>query len=436
MDAEWPNRWLQSMMRDCVIGDRVRLCDFRDTRATVTWAFTNRPREILRERFQLDRAWPTGRRSHERLPNGSWARLQIPEPFSNSWRGVMRAARLMELDSDAANRWPAWQRFHCVPVYLDTYPLGTLCLEVNSRAFRAMLRQSRSGVIRSSNDADREVDGDNFDGIHAIAAAAAYIRLWHEGKRRQNLSHAVVDALLRHCPDRRHMWMAGSSAENRVVVERLAEVRERYFATDVLEPSQVYDLACLLGICSQRSSIVQIVDVTPRVIELLRRDPEELYMLTPSAFEKLIANRLGAMGYDVISTGAVFTRDGGIDLIAVPKTRTVGSFLLAAQVKHHHVARPTTRSEVDRLLAWKDSVFRLGLIVTNTWFTSDARWLARKDNNAAFLRLREFNDLRRWLWDNFADAAECQELPQRIDLAPGIAVDVPKLRLPTMKRDL
>ena len=109
------------------------------------------------------------------------------------------------------------------------------------------------------------------------------------------------------------------------------------------------------------------------------------------------------MGYDVTAHRGRTNRgrDGGIDLIAVPKIRTVGSFLMAAQVKHHRGDSATGRSDVDRLLAWKDSPFRVGLMVTNASFTRDARWLADQASNKAFLRLRDFEDLKRWLRGQF-----------------------------------
>ena len=174
-------------------------------------------------------------------------------------------------------------------------------------------------------------------------------------------------------------------------------------------------------------TIVQTVDITPQLINALRIRPQLLSELSPSHFEKFVAERLDQMGFDVTLTGADSLRDGGIDLIAVPKLRHVGAFLLAGQVKHHHSNRKTDRSAVDRLIAWKDSPFRIGLLVTNTYFTKDALWLAAKEQNKAFLRLRNFDDLRRWIQGNFWSEEEWREIPSKIDLAPGITIDVPKV---------
>jgi|ERR1017187_7128206 transcriptional regulator with XRE-family HTH domain len=185
-----------------------------------------------------------------------------------------------------------------------------------------------------------------------------------------------------------------------------------------------------LGLLSpQNTTIVSVVDLTPDLLKVLRDDPGNLRQLSPAQFEHFIANRLDRMGYDVTLTGATSQRDGGIDLIAVPKIRTVGSFLIAGQIKHHMGDLKATRVDVDRLLAWKDSPFRLGLLITNTDFTRDARWVAEQTANRNFLRLRDFEDLKRWIEDNFSSEQEWREIPDFVQLAPGIVVKIPRSRL-------
>jgi predicted Fe-Mo cluster-binding NifX family protein len=105
------------------------------------------------------------------------------------------------------------------------------------------------------------------------------------------------------------------------------------------------------------------------------------------------------MGYNVKRTGPTTRKDGGIDIIAVPKIMNTASYVLAAQVKHHRGERTTGRDAVDRLLAWKDTEIGVGMLVTNTSFTKDALWTAAQERNRHFLRLRDFNDLKRWLQD-------------------------------------
>jgi len=185
-----------------------------------------------------------------------------------------------------------------------------------------------------------------------------------------------------------------------------------------------------LGLLSSNTgALVRIVDVTPNLLNMLREDPERLKDLSPTQFEQFIAERIENMGFDVALTGATAHKDGGIDLIAVPKVRTVGAFLLAAQIKHHSGPQKVGREAVDRLLAWKDSPFRLGLLVTNTRFTKDAHWLANQEANKVFLRLRDFDDLKRWIEENFWSKKDWQEIPDKIMLAPGTIIDIPRPKL-------
>jgi hypothetical protein len=44
-----------------------------------------------------------------------------------------------------------------------------------------------------------------------------------------------------------------------------------------------------------------------------------------------------------------------------------------------------------------ETPFRVGLLVTNTGFRRDAVFAATQEQNRSFLRLRDFNDLKRWL---------------------------------------
>jgi hypothetical protein len=177
-----------------------------------------------------------------------------------------------------------------------------------------------------------------------------------------------------------------------------------------------------------RSQIITVVDATPQLLEMLQRDPRRLSELSPEQFELLVAERLDRMGYAIRRTGTTTLRDGGIDIIAVPKIANVASFLFAVQVKHHRGTRPTGRDAVDRLLAWQNTAFRLGMLVTNTRFTRDALWAASRDPASHFLRLRDFADLTRWLHGVFDADIDWREIPDSIELAPGVLVQVPKPR--------
>jgi len=137
--------------------------------------------------------------------------------------------------------------------------------------------------------------------------------------------------------------------------------------------------------------------ISEYLLDLLQRDPDRLHHLSPQMFEQLIADLLGKMGFMVTLVGRVNTPDGGIDLIAVPKYASVGAPLIAGQIKHHRTGRKTGLEAVDRLLAWRDSQFQIGLLVTNTDFTRTAEWKSNQPQARNFIRLRNKVDITRWL---------------------------------------
>jgi len=182
-------------------------------------------------------------------------------------------------------------------------------------------------------------------------------------------------------------------------------------------------------VAPEQTALVRVVDLSPQLLQLLQENPDRLRTLSPEQFEMFVAERLDHMGFEVKLTGATRMRDGGVDLIAVPRAANLGSVVVAAQTKHHHGDQKTGREAVDRLLAWKDTVFGIGLLVTNTAFTRDALWTAHREKNAHFLRLRDFDDLKRWLEGRYGDERDWREIPQHVELAPGVVIEIPKPRI-------
>jgi hypothetical protein len=195
------------------------------------------------------------------------------------------------------------------------------------------------------------------------------------------------------------------------------------------DPATLYRWSEALGFfCPPNTALVRVLDVSPELLRVLKQNPDELRRLSADQFEGFIANRLDRMGYKVALTGPTTRKDGGIDIIAVPKVMTVGSFVLAAQVKHHQGDQRVGREAVDRLASW-NGPFRLGMVVTNTKFTKDAVWAAAQERNKDFIRLRDFIDLKGWLQDQYGSPEDWREIPDRIELAPGVVVEIPKARL-------
>ncbi len=174
------------------------------------------------------------------------------------------------------------------------------------------------------------------------------------------------------------------------------------------------------------AAVVQHISVTDQVLRLLRRDPSSIYSLSADSFEVLVCDRLAEMGLEVRRTGDVNRKDGGIDIVfwnhgPIP-------ILGAVQAKHHR--SPDVRTGSPEVREFHASVitqpFQIGVVVTNTGFTADARWFA--SNKARLLRLRDGEDLSRWIRDEFTANEELCGLPERIELCSGVFIDVPRLK--------
>lgn len=170
--------------------------------------------------------------------------------------------------------------------------------------------------------------------------------------------------------------------------------------------------------------IVTLSPFSQALLAWFLEDHERLKALPPDKFQYFIADRLERLGLQAQMVGDVYRKDGGVDIIAYPKVATV-PFLLAVQAKHHRTNRKTAVGDVrdfHGVLSSSGSPFHIGMIVTNTTFTSDAKWFA--DYNKKMLRLRDLNDMQRWLREDFVNEHEWREIPNEIELAPGIIIPV------------
>jgi len=169
---------------------------------------------------------------------------------------------------------------------------------------------------------------------------------------------------------------------------------------------------------------IEVVTVGDLLVKHLSQDPLLLHSLTPIQFEEFVCDRLFAMGFEPKQIGTSYQRDGGIDVVFWPRDRTTFPFLGAAQVKHHRNPRVKESSPTVREFAGSMAghPFNVGLIVTNTSFSPDAEWFARE--RARLVRLRGFDDIRRWLFGHFGDDAEWREIPPSLELCPGVVVKI------------
>ena len=188
----------------------------------------------------------------------------------------------------------------------------------------------------------------------------------------------------------------------------------------------------LFGLPDEPIQIVQtevhVVSITEKLIAQLAKSPNEICSLTPNLFEELVCDRLLKMGFDLERVGgSTFHKDGGIDIVACNRNSPF-PFLMAVQVKHHKSPQFKTGPDVVRAMLGviQFTGFNAGVIVTNTTFTPDARWIAAQ--RSTLIRLRDTNDIRRWLEEQYLDEVNWQELPNEIEVCPGVIISIPKIR--------
>lgn len=201
----------------------------------------------------------------------------------------------------------------------------------------------------------------------------------------------------------------------------------------LLDPSNGRLRVAMMNVLANRSQSggelfvparVELVHVTEQLSPMLAGDPSLVHALSPRQFQALLCERLEAMGFEPRQVGDVYRKDGGIDILFWPRQRCGFPFLGAVQAKHHRSLTkregPSGVRDFAGVLAGHP--INIGLMVTNTSFTADAEWFAR--NKAPLLRLRDFKDIQRWLTGNFASGDEWRDVPESIEVCPGLVVAV------------
>ncbi|MCK9374623.1 MAG: restriction endonuclease [Syntrophobacterales bacterium] len=171
---------------------------------------------------------------------------------------------------------------------------------------------------------------------------------------------------------------------------------------------------------------IELVDISPQILHLLSVEPERLWGATPAFLEDLICNRLDAMGYELKRVGSsTYQKDGGVDILAWHRAPLVPC-LMAVQVKHTALRdRKIGPQPVRDLLGTVQTLgLNVGLIVTNTTFTPDALWVA--EQRPLLVRLCDFDNLCRWLRNDFLQEHEWRDLPKQIELCPGVIIPIPR----------
>ncbi|WP_343639057.1 restriction endonuclease [Chryseobacterium sp.] len=163
-------------------------------------------------------------------------------------------------------------------------------------------------------------------------------------------------------------------------------------------------LKFLFGEDEDKSINIILTDPTYEIIEWIRKDFKNLDKLTPDTFEKLIITILKNKGFGIEKSGSTNKADGGIDVIAYKKD--IVNIIIAIQIKYKiNTIKKVTASEVRDFVGAMNLVnyFNSGMLITNTFFTEESKWLEEKNHN---LELKDSKDIQNWLKNNFITSKE------------------------------
>lgn len=142
-----------------------------------------------------------------------------------------------------------------------------------------------------------------------------------------------------------------------------------------------------------RTAKPAIISVNDDIIMRLKKEPKDVYKLTPRQYEELIADLLRDMGHEVTVTKE--TRDGGKDLLASMKT-DVGEILCLVDAKRYREDRKIGVSMVRTLYGTlADYQATSAMLVTTSSYSRDAR--AMQDKHKYQLSLRDYTDVASWI---------------------------------------
>jgi restriction system protein len=137
----------------------------------------------------------------------------------------------------------------------------------------------------------------------------------------------------------------------------------------------------------------QIVSVNDALIERLKRNPDDLFKISPRQFEEVIADLLTGMGLDVELTPA--TRDGGKDILAYMET-PIGKLLTLVEAKQYNKNHPVGVSLVRSLFGTLvDHQATSGMLVTTSRFAKPAQQF--QERHKYQLELKDYGDVVLWL---------------------------------------
>jgi len=136
-----------------------------------------------------------------------------------------------------------------------------------------------------------------------------------------------------------------------------------------------------------------IISANEAMIEGLKKQPTDIFKLTPRQYEELVAELIRDMGFEVALTQA--TRDGGKDILASIKTEC-GEFLCLVEAKKYRPDRKIGVSLVRSLYGTLcDYQANSAMLVTTSTYSKDAHALQQRHRYQ--LSLRDYTDVAGWI---------------------------------------
>lgn len=138
--------------------------------------------------------------------------------------------------------------------------------------------------------------------------------------------------------------------------------------------------------------ITDIKAVNETYLNLIKKNPNSMYNLSPRQFEEYTAELFQKMGYTVTITPQ--TRDGGKDLLILTHN-ALGDFLIYTECKRYSPDNPVGVRLIRELLGTVTADrATAGILVTSSYFTPEAKALSEIVKHQ--ISLVDFNKLKDW----------------------------------------
>jgi len=141
-----------------------------------------------------------------------------------------------------------------------------------------------------------------------------------------------------------------------------------------------------------------IHDTIPRLIDYLKRSPQDIHLIDPREFEEVIAEIFRDKGFNVALTPR--TNDGGKDVIAIEKNDLGIETKYFIECKKHSPSNKVGVDIVRSLYGVQNSrnSANKSIIATTSTFTSGARRFVEEETRSRWdMSLKDYSDVTSWI---------------------------------------